>query len=201
MAIREGGYGLRIRPYQLKKRFCAGNLSPVLPPKLAMPGWNWAHLGWGELLQTPPTSAAPSSPRFPAPSRWTQHRDDVKGVDGAEEQGQIFRRGAVFGGCCSLQAAGVWGLCVPSGFSGASSCVRAGKGEDIWAELWPCWLIAFPETCAWLLGLGKEVPSLVYPWGLRQWSLLCVCAGLAGGNSSKICCEIWGGMWPEFIQE
>lgn len=38
----------------------------MLPPKLAMPGWNCAPLGWGELLQTPPRprAAAPSSPRM-----------------------------------------------------------------------------------------------------------------------------------------
>ena len=127
MVIREEGYGLRITVYQLKKSFNGGNLPLTLLLKLVVPGWqaNWncAHLGCRELLQTPTLSscfqcsqdgrssgAIWASPcPFQVEERVGWHIKElmerrVLVCFGEElEEGWNFRRGTVFGVCCTLK--------------------------------------------------------------------------------------------------
>lgn len=208
MVIREGGYGLRIRPDQLKKRLCAGSLSLMLPPKLAVPGWNCAHLGWGELLQTPPhpTAAAASSPRraggsLPLPAEQSTGMIN-KGVNGAGGAG--LPRGAA-GGRTALQerwhvwgmlhSEGVWGLCGFSGISGIRCPVlserrkRGGHLSRAMAVLADC----FPRDLCLAFGVRKEFSGLVWPLrGFKQCSLPCLVQDLMVAALLKLHCESWG---------
>lgn len=67
MAIREEGYGWRMRVYQLKKNFIADNLCLTLLPTMTWLGWAVlrpvATLSCEQSsCSHPPSAAAPSSP-------------------------------------------------------------------------------------------------------------------------------------------